>query len=170
MTSLNISYKICKGHIKPIIDKCIECKHDYDTNHHPNNYDCRDRELVEIVDGTCIEHVRYSEDLETIKPECKKCNSDFLNHFCKQYYPYPPIKSEEVIKRFKEKGVNCKTIENRIVRCVNLMNIGILKSGKRVKIDYNEIINKISEYFLEENYVNLTHCKESQFPQNPQII
>jgi len=26
--------------------KCKECQRDYDTNHHPNNYDCRD--YVEI--------------------------------------------------------------------------------------------------------------------------
>jgi len=32
-----------------LIDKCVNCKKDYDINHHPNNYDCKDYKEVKII-------------------------------------------------------------------------------------------------------------------------
>ena len=150
MTTANIGYTICAGHIKPRKSDCVECKHDYDTNHHPNNLDCPDRELITVIDGTCIEHLRYLEGLPTIKKVCKDCGSDFLNRFCDEYYPYPVVKYELFLKNKlflkeleKRKIDLTPKLEEAVMRYVMIMNFGVLKSDRRQIIDYDTISDDV---------------------------
>lgn len=158
---VEITYRICTGHIKSKGNKCEGCKHDYDTNHHPNNLDCPDRELVEVIDGTCIEHLRRSEGLKTKKPICETCIPDFSNRFCEHYFSYPPIKLEDFKREFdrrkpefKERRINTSYIEENMIRCINRININLLRLDTRTSVDYNKIFDVLYSEKKEESAVN----------------
>jgi len=41
--------KPTKTCLNRFLGRCVGCKRDYDTSHHPNNLDCKDYKLISIL-------------------------------------------------------------------------------------------------------------------------
>ncbi|MDO8517534.1 MAG: hypothetical protein Q7S33_05410 [Nanoarchaeota archaeon] len=156
---IDLALKICQGHINLISSRCNSCAVDYNPKKHPNNYDCPDRQIKEIVEGICIEHIRYITDFKTAKEACASCTSDFENHKCEDYYPYPPIKYEEFVKEAEKRNHPILKDIEKTKKYIMLLNIGILKSGKKEKISYDEIIEKMQFFLNEKRKVDIASRK-----------
>jgi len=142
--------KICSGHKNPITERCKTCTEDYNLKNGINNYNCPDKQLKEIVDGICIEHVRYAMGLKTAKENCSLCTSDFENCACDCYSSFPPIKYEEFVNEIERQNLSSLLKrEEKIKKYIMLMNIGILKSGNKERVSYDKVINDM-QFFLNE--------------------